>query len=213
MKYILLSIRPEWCCKLMNGDKKTEVRRGTAIYNAISRLIKEQGKVPCLIYCTKGKPYLWKFWFDGDDECGYCYETSLAKDEYSPKVGEILNGKVVAEFEASAEIIESNQFSIRFTKTLNAFELEERSCLTQKQIGDYLVDDDNSPILGTAVHIHDLKAFDKPKELKEFRHPCKRPEIGDCETCFRRGLRGLGCHLGTSIEKAPQSWCYAEEKK
>ena len=92
MKYILLPIHSKWVCLFLNGIKIIEVRSGTKLYNAINKLIKEQGKAPCLMYCTKGKPYLWKFWFDGDDECGYCYETSFAKDEYSPKVGEILNG-------------------------------------------------------------------------------------------------------------------------
>ena len=105
MKYILLPIHPNWVCSIMNGIKKIEVRSGTRLYNAINRLIKEQGKAPCLVYCTKGQPYLWEYWFNGDNGCGYSYETSFAKDEYSPQDGKILNGKVVAEFEASAEEI------------------------------------------------------------------------------------------------------------
>lgn len=199
MRYILLPIHPEWCEKTLNGDKSIEVRSGTTLYNAINRLIKEQGKAPCLMYCTKGKPYLWEYWFDGDNGCGYCYETSLAKDEYSPKEGHILNGKVVAQFEASAEVIcpkeiyggetfgglsEVTDMDYE-TDTLGASELLERSCLIDEQIADYLIDDDtNSPIFGTAIHIHNLKTFDEPKNLFDY-----------------------------GVRKAPQSFMYVEVKE
>lgn len=172
MKQILMSIRPQWVAKILNGDKSIEVRKGTTLYEVINKLIKEQGKAPpCLIYCTKAKPYL--FAPNGLNEHFWTQRHTNATDT--------LNGKVVAMFEASAEVIKSNRFSSRFTKTMSAFELEKRSCLTQMQIADYLVDDDNSPVLGTAIHIHSLKTFDKPKELKDFGQ-----------------------------KRAPQSWCYVE---
>lgn len=202
MKYILLSIHSGWCCEILNGKKKIEVRKGTTLYNAINRLIKEQGKAPCLMYCTKGEPFLREYPF-----CLTERLYQLTDDSFNA-----LNGKVVAEFEASAEVIESNQFSIRFTKTLNAFELEERSCLTQTKIANYLVDNDGSPILGTAIHIKEktLKIFDKPKKLWEFDSP---NGFIPCEKCllYKSFLKGKckGEHCN-SLYKAPQSWCYCE---
>lgn len=193
MKYILLPIHPEWCCKLMNGDKKTEVRRGTVLYNAIDRLIKEQGKAPCLIYCTKGKPYLWKYWFDGDNGCGYCYETSLAKDEYSPQVGEILNGKVVAMFEAQPDRI----FNVRYgadedecarehryvTSLLGCDDLERSSCLEYDQLLKYLGREWDDGYIGTAIHVKrgTMRTDGFPKNLSDY-----------------------------GVRKAPQSFMYAE---
>lgn len=49
-----------------------------------------------LLYCTKAKPYLWEYWFNGDNGCGYNYETSFSPEEWKDE-GDILNGKIVAE--------------------------------------------------------------------------------------------------------------------
>lgn len=216
MKYIMLPNHPNWVCSIMNGIKKIEVRSGTRLYNAINRLIKEQGKAPCLMYCTKGKETL-----AINPYGGY----SLTPNKYH---NEYFSGKVVAEFEASAEVIYPKEelgaetlgyfpeiIDINYkTDTLGASELLERSCLTGEQIADYLTDDDtNSPIFGTAIHIHNLKIFDKPKELKEFKYICKRPQIRDCEICYRLGGKVRGCHNGTNIDKAPQSFMFCEVRE
>ena len=45
MKAILISIRPQWVCKIVDDKtKKDEVRKGTALYKAINKLIEEQAK-------------------------------------------------------------------------------------------------------------------------------------------------------------------------
>lgn len=187
MKYILLPIHPEWCCKFMNGDKKTEVRRRTILYNAISRLIKEQGKAPCLMYCTQGNGCI----TSGYTPSGKTYV-------YFPKGHSSLSGKVIAEFEASAEVIYPKEIyggetfgglsvvtDLDYeTDTLGASELLERSCLTDEQIADYLIDDDtNSPILGTAIHV-------KPGTMKTEGFPKNLSDYG--------------------IKRAPQSFMYVE---
>lgn len=195
MKYILLSIRPEWCHKLMNGDKETEVRRGTALYNAIDKLIKEQGKAPCLIYCTKLVPYGRGCMYD---EVAKKYMSTFCNDG---KELPNLTGRIVAQFEASAEIIHPKEIyggetfgglsevtDLDYeTDTLGASELLKRSCLTDEQIADYLTDYDiNLPIFGTAIHVKPgtMRTDGFPKELKDY-----------------------------GIKRAPQSWCYAEVRE
>ena len=183
MKYILLPIHPEWCCKLMNGEKETEVRRGTALYNAIDRLIKEQGKAPCLIYCTKGKEKL----FD-NIPCVPRFRTSK-----NYRLNNHLNGKVVAMFEAQSDRI----FNVRYgsdedecdrehryeSSMMWCEELERSSCLEYDQLLKYLGREWNDGYIGTAIHVKQgtMKTDGFPKNLSDY-----------------------------GIKKAPQSWCYAE---
>lgn len=197
MKYILLPIHPEWCCKLMNGDKETEVRRGTALYNAISNLIKEQGKAPCLIYCTKGQPYLVDKRVMSNGKYEVCSLADL-KDQnktacITPKSDCVLNGKVVAMFEAQPDRI----FNVRYgadedecdkehayeTSMMWCEELERSSCLEYDQLLEYLGREWADGYIGTAIHVKQgtMKTFDKAKNLSDY-----------------------------GIKRAPQSWCYVE---
>ena len=184
MRYILLPIHPEWCCKLMNGDKETEIRRGTALYNAIDKLIKEQGKAPCLIYCTRGKP------------------TLLPKNKYRPRFmvapyGNFernpLNGKVVAMFEAEPDRI----FNVRYgadedecakehvyeTSLLGREDLERSSCLEYDQLLKYLGEEWDDGYIGTAIHVKSgtMRTDGFPKDLSDY-----------------------------GVRKAPQSFVYVE---
>ena len=34
-----------------------------------------------LLYCTKAKPYLKRYWFNGDNGSGFTYETSYCQNE------------------------------------------------------------------------------------------------------------------------------------
>lgn len=87
------------------------------------------------------------------------------------------------------------------------------------------VDIDDDTILETAIdrediniyakgktlygwHISDLKIYDKPKELSEFRKPCDR--FLDCFTC-RRLVRNEYMSCDNKITRPPQSWCYVED--
>ena len=69
-------------------------------------------------------------------------------------------------------------------------------------------------------HISDLKIYDTPKELGEFRKSCPFP-AEDCDLfCpyalgeyHGDGINGdvefIGC--GNKLTRPPQSWCYVEE--
>lgn len=182
MKYILLPIHPEWCCKFMNGDKETEVRRRTVLYNAINNLIKEQGKAPCLMYCTEG---------GGCITSGY---TPSGKTYiYFPKGHSLLSGKVIAEFEASAEEISIQLYGDEEyddykdlcyeTPTAEESELLRKSCLTYYQIRDYLGEYPKREPIGTAIHV-------KPGTMKTDGFPKNLSDYG--------------------VRKAPQSFMYVE---
>ena len=86
MVAILISTRPQWCEKTINGLKITEIRKGTALFKAINKLIKEQGVAPMLIYCTKGKPYFY----------------------FGRAVYKAINGKIVAECDFKVEEIKNS---------------------------------------------------------------------------------------------------------
>lgn len=64
MKSVLLSIRPEWVAKILNGEKTVEVRK-----------TRPQAKTPfkCYIYCTLGE----ELWGDGTGETWW----GIAPDE------------------------------------------------------------------------------------------------------------------------------------
>ena len=59
-------------------------------------------------------------------------------------------------------------------------------------------------------HIADLKIYDTPKELSEFRRVC----VNDlyCESCAMYWENGGNCgNESLRLKRPPQSWCYVEE--
>ncbi len=75
------------------------------------------------------------------------------------------------------------------------------TCLTDKQIMDYLGNGKE----GCCWHISDLVIYDKPKELREFKKPCKETNLCYPDNCNRCGWNIL--------LRPPQSWCYVEEQE
>lgn len=78
----------------------------------------------------------------------------------------------------------------------NADIAELTSCVRREDIRKYA---DGKEVFGW--HISDLKIYDKPKDLSEFK-PCHR-----CE--YVEGCRDGVCRK--SLRRPPQSWCYVEE--
>lgn len=140
MKAILMSIRPEWVAKILNGEKTIEIRK---------KFPKDYvGWV--YIYVTKDKNQLVrcqeKIW-------GYYKHTKGALKSY-------FNGKVVARFwcDRVEEIyFEKGKWGGAWADTLR------HSCLTFEELENYL----NGK--GKDIHITKLEIFDKPKEIKEFK--------------------------------------------
>ena len=146
MKHILLSIRPQWVKKILNGDKTIEVRKTAP-----------KCELPCevYIYCTKDQ----KLGLHWAKEWACVENTNKTLKECS------YNGLVVAKFTLN-KVGNFNKKSFGTYEepfTRNQTELLEKSCLTEKELDDYLKGNK-----GYAWHIDHLVPFDRPKELKDF---------------------------------------------
>lgn len=82
-------------------------------------------------------------------------------------------------------------------------DVEKQACLTREEIVDYLKG------TGYGWHISNLKIYDKPRELNEFRRSC--PNSWYCESCAMYWENNGTCgNASLQIKRPPQSWCYVE---
>lgn len=133
-----------------------------------------------LLYCTKGKDYLRVYPFDLTNSF-----FQLTDDSFNA-----LNCKIVAScnIDKVEEIDNGSRFNDegRYYVTIHMSfgMLLEKSCLTDKELEKYLQED-----IGYALHLTNLKVFDKPKELSEYY-------LFDPEH-----------YIFKDIKKAPQNMC------
>lgn len=141
--------------------------------------IDKMKKVKVLLYCTKKQPYLVKDDFPLENEPIY-----FTHYKEPGSCGLPLNGKIVAECEVETEEIdyyfhyeppvdigvgvlpefeEEGYVRRRFENYEGDFELFEKSCLSFDQLDKYL-----KKKVGYALHISNLKIFDKPFSICEF---------------------------------------------
>lgn len=113
--------------------------------------------------------------------------------------GYVINGKIIGEFicDEINEIIPDYQFGYE-----NYLALCD-TCLSVKEIQDY----GKGKILD-GWHISDLKIYDKPRELSEFRKPCHYGDM-PCGVCENYSDYSGECR--NIVTRPPQSWCYVEE--
>lgn len=187
MKAIIISIKPKWCAKIMNGEKTIEVRKNKALANAIQKLIDRYGYADIYVYCTKEESLIYTDGYDGKgDYVNYKYYA-----DYKGMEDDICSGKVVFKFRCyKVEEIGMWNYSEYGTRTLCEKHLCIKSCLDPWELKDYIKDK-----LGYAIHIRDLEMFDEPKELSEFRH--------------RKQFMPSG-YMIDPLTKAPQNFCYVE---
>ena len=180
MKAVLLSIQPKWCHVIASGKKTVEVRKTRPKLATTFKVY---------IYCTKDEPLYRsgdKFWCPNDD-CG--------------------NGKVIGEFLCKQLVYIGAHIDLHGEKHLeNTTFIENRACLTDDELFQYLYKGDERYNGGWAWFISDLVIYNEPKRLSEFFHACDKPNGTDCSVCVDR--RENKCK---SIKRAPQSWCYVEE--
>lgn len=192
MKSIMISIKPKWCAKIMNGEKTIEVRKNKALANAIRKLIDEYGFADIYVYCTKDKDIL--------------YENVLTNNFYlnlhNPAVGvEKRNGKVLFKFRCyNVEEID-DCVDVLSTKSLDCLKLLQKSCLKYEELHAYLPSREDDNPRGCAIHISDLEIFDRPKELSEFKQP--RDSYGKVNWNTNE-------YYFMDLTKAPQNFCYVE---
>lgn len=119
-----------------------------------------------LLYCTKSTPYLIKDDFPLENQPIYYIHYKEDPRCY----GLPLNGKIVAECEVETEEIRLSAYSdyedkiyLFDTPTLTNDELLDKSCLSDNELDNYLINEK-----GYALHISNLKIFDKPLSIREF---------------------------------------------
>lgn len=128
-----------------------------------------------LLYCTKAKPYLEfkqipRTFMDIDNSFeGYRCSWKRTEDDENFQ----LNSKIVAECEIEVEEICSEKIDVGvgyeplfYTETID--DITKGSCLTQFEIENYLGCKEGGEEVGYALHISNLKIFDKPRELSDY---------------------------------------------
>lgn len=181
-KAVLISIRPKWCEKIIDGDKTIEVRKTCP---------KMHTPFKCYIYCTL-------------QGCNEFFRVDLGRDVAKWNRGKWADrkGKVIGEFTCD-RIYEletkarGGSYYVKGEDWLTACEVAQQSCLSLKDMHDYL-----HAQTGYGWHITDLRIYDAPKCLFEFwaERLCNRePSVFGCREC---------CDCD---KRPPQSWCYVEE--
>lgn len=191
MNAIMLSIQPKYCELIASGKKTVEVRKTRP---------KLETPFKCYIYMTKDaiKHYY-------IDEHGY------SQVELIPQkvIGEFICDKIYKIKNRGSRFMIDNDIAL-------TNRIARESCLQFADLRDYMDKKD-----GYAWHISDLKIYDKPKELGEFKKTCKQygadnPLCDDCiyfDCCRGVDYDESDCVVDGSIPltRPPQSWCYVEE--
>lgn len=193
-KAILISIRPEWVEKILNGEKTIEIRKS---------MPKCELPIDVYIYCSNPNKYrLWR---------------SSYRNVLNGKVVAKFTLNKVEKFKVEhlpllQEMGYINPYTlISFTGNLKTMYLEQNSCLLLEDVYKYA---QNENVF--AWHIENLQIFDKPMELSEFYYICQRSGQCFCKDYFNRNNyhkligddeRGL-CNKWLNVLKAPQSWQY-----
>lgn len=179
-KAVLISIHPRWCEKIAGGEKTIEVRKTRP---------KLETPFRCYIYCTMDHPYI----------SVSCAE--LDKLNYRTNTVGRCNGKVIGEFTCDA-ITRVNICGFWDDSGKQLDNRLKETCLTSEKLCDYLGEK-----VGYGWHISDLRIYDTPKELSEFKTLCRVD--ANCCACPYYNYTKMECD-GRVIGRPPQSWCYVE---
>lgn len=182
-KAVVLSIRPKWVEKIASGEKTIEVRKTRPKLDTPFR---------CYIYCT----------IDGIKK--------MPNDYIAESVD---RGKVIGEFTCD-RIYKIDKDSTNFLFKAGGLSVykqaAEEKCglcvaMTEDELHGYL-----GHCQGYGWHIFDLRIYDTPRELSEFRRAtdpcdsCHAEYTWECTDCKK---------IGGNIKRPPQSWCYVEAMK
>ena len=210
MKAVLISTQSKWVEKIANRKKTIEVRKTAP----------KQVPFKCYIYCTSAKPYLYK-------EANPPFELFLDSELYKGKGYDdrLFSSKVIGEFicDKVDKIIPLQHTYYNYIGLPIANVIEygiwnddlAQMCLKKKEIDNY-----GKGKMLYGWHISDLKIYDRPKELSEF----KKTKDKIAMTCGMQARNGLCraidheelCNNIKCCFKTPrpsQSWCYVEELK
>lgn len=182
MKSVLISTRPKWVEKICH--KIGEDETGKAIYEKRIEVRKTAPQeVPFKCYIYETQGRTETPWIDEDGH--FIYKG---------------RGQVIGEF------ICNNASELDYVYYWNNG-YEFATCLTYRQVADY---GKGKTLYGW--HISDLKIYDRPRELSEFR---KSGFMTEEEWLFNL-YPNTHCHYEAwakkfEITRPPQSWCYVED--
>jgi predicted transcriptional regulator len=184
MKEVLISIQPKWCELIANGTKTVEVRKTRPTIETPFK---------CYIYQT----------VDGRTNTVDILENNLGKvigEFVCDRIDTIRKRGIDDNFDycyLSLDKWGNDDIEPEITAVKN-------SCVLKEDLNDY---GKNSRML-YGWHISDLKIYDEPKELSEFKkinRECWYADLGlakrDCLEC-----KNEECY----VSRPPQSWCYVE---
>ena len=194
MKAVMLSLRPEWCQKIISGEKTVELRKSFPTADKVKTPFK------CFIYCTRSRNVaLWRY--QGEYYC----DTQFPNERPNKA-----NGKVIGEF-----ICDALYWAVSHPKAFAGHSCFHRAaiesaCMTMAQAENY---SKGKNVYGW--HISELEIYDTPKDLSEFLKPCIHGEKDiSCFLCEKSGYDST-MHITcfNRCQKPPQSWYYVEELK
>lgn len=197
-KAVLISIRPKWCEKIASGEKTIEVRK-----------IRPKLETPfkCYVYCTQDKHIAFM-----QNQTSTNLIACMDAETAIPVGGVVGNGKVIGEFVCDKMYkIERDIYPEQgiFFDEIGAFSFPvpmlSDTCLKEEEIGEYM-----KGCEGYGWHISNLKIYDMPRKLNDFRRACKNDWW--CDSCAMHWEHNGTCgNESLQIRRPPQSWCYVEE--
>ena len=181
---VMISIRPKWCEKIASGEKTIEVRKTRP---------KIETPFKCYIYCTLPK---------------YPHEDFITTDYPKPQF--YGGGKVIGEFTCD-RIYKIDKDSTDFLFKTGGLSVYKQAAEEKCGLCVAMTDDELHGYLGHCQgygwHISDLRIYDQPQKLTEFRRSC--PNDLYCEACAMYSNNNGICNNGAlPLRRPPQSWCY-----
>lgn len=177
MKSVLISIQPKWVEKIASGEKTIEVRKTRP---------KLETPFKCYIYATK----------NGD--------RIVLKNDRVFEISKALTGKVIGEFVCD-KITDISVLVRNCNEDYNQVYHNDEckgSCLTWKELQEY---GNGKPLYGW--HISELKIYDKPKELSEFKHWINDKDYDGWNEQRTKIVKGF---VLRPLTRPFQSWGYIE---
>ena len=203
-KAVMISIQPKWCELIASGKKTIEVRKTKP---------KIDTPFKCYIYCSQNQFMAHKkngdFWF-------------AKRNSHIQPIDSIqFSGKVIGEFVCD-KIDEFRKWQLHPYGKFAEYEQEnldnflKATCLTFAEVCTYR---ENLPYYKPLYgwHISQLKIYDRPKELREFKdiHTCFFGKTHNCyieKVCKNSNYDCVNRQF-ICLTRPQQSWCYVEELK
>ena len=196
-KVIVMSVRPEWLAKILNGEKTVEIR---------TRVPKDfVGEIH--LACTKGKPYLYNF---------AKLDYGLSNEIINQPFHTILNGKVVAKVDYNYKNVERISYDTIedyagdmedvCIKEIAYERIVNNACLDYEQMSKY---SKCKPLF--AITLKNLVAFNKPIELGKYYIDTT---LGESTKIFSvTKPNDIYHHMVKPLTRCPQSYQFAYVEK